>query len=86
MPDNQSIDTAAGTYQISGVKVQAGGADLTLQPTITYESDDVNIATVSPDGLVTATGNGTATITIRYAGSTTYKSVEATFQVAVSNQ
>jgi hypothetical protein len=86
VPGNQSINTAAGTYQISGVTVQADGTDLDPQPTITYESDDNNIATVSSTGLVTAVGDGTATITIRYAGSTTYKSVEATFQVAVSNQ
>ena len=86
VPSNQSITTAAGTYQISGVTVQAGGADLNPQPTITYESSDNSVATVTGTGLVTAAGNGVATIKIKYEGSTTYKSVEDSFQVTVSGQ
>lgn len=51
------IDATAETFQIVPTKEAGSGA-------VSYESSDDAIATVSNTGLVTAVGNGTATITV----------------------
>ena len=87
VPANQNIDNTSGNakFSITGVKVQAGGVDLDPQPTLTYASNHEEFATVNASGVVTAVGNGTATITISYAGNGTYAACLDTFTVTVGN-
>ena len=40
--------------------------------TVTYSSDNINVATVAADGMVTFIGTGTATITATVTSSTNY--------------
>jgi uncharacterized protein YjdB len=47
---------------------QDGGGEPIADRTFTWESSNRNVATVSPAGLVTAVGNGDATITARTGG------------------
>jgi len=42
--------------------------DFTESPLVTWKSSNTKVATVSADGLVTAAGNGTATVTAQYGG------------------
>ena len=68
------IDNTSGnaTWTISGVTVQAAGSDIPAGYTLTYQSSDTNVATVDAGGVVAAVGNGTANITVSYAGDGTY--------------
>jgi hypothetical protein len=50
-------------------------------PDILWNSDDNAVATVSPEGVVTAVGKGTCTITVETVGT---PSVKATLQVTVT--
>lgn len=87
VPAAQNIDNTSGnaTYSITGVTVQAAGVNLDPQPTLTYASSDEAIATVNASGVVTAVANGTATITISYAGDATYAACNGTVDVTVVN-
>ena len=87
VPAAQNIDNTSGnaTYSITGVTVQAAGVNLDPQPTLTYASSDEAIATVNASGVVTAVANGTATITITYAGDATYAACNGTVDVTVEN-
>ena len=49
-------------------------------PGILWDSDDATVATVSPDGVMTAVGKGTCTITVETVGT---PSVKATLKVTV---
>lgn len=76
----KSFDLADGanqTFQLTN----SGSADGALS----YASNDVNVATVSNTGLITAVGEGTATITVTQAASSTYKGGSATCTVTVSD-
>jgi hypothetical protein len=55
-PSTASVSSASPTAQLSAVTTPAGGA-------VTWASSNTAVATVSSAGLVTAVGNGTATIT-----------------------
>ena len=55
-PASASVSSASPTAQLSAVTTPAGGA-------VTWASSNTAVATVSSTGLVTAVGNGTATIT-----------------------
>lgn len=50
---------------------------------LTYSSSDEDVATVDSNGLVTLTGVGTTTITIRAAETTQYHAAEATVELTV---
>lgn len=59
------------TTQQLVTKYNAYGADAqTVTSTATYASDDTAVATVSNSGLITAVGEGTATVTATYKGRT----------------
>lgn len=61
LPATVELDlSAGGTQQITNT-VSPGGAS---NPAVTYATSNAAVATVSPTGLVTATGEGTATITV----------------------
>lgn len=70
------IDASAETFQIVATKA-AGSED------VSYESSNDAIATVSSTGLVTAVGNGTATITVSVAENATYAAESKTLTVEV---
>lgn len=70
---------ALATQQLTAVVTDAGGNVLTVQQavgadvlsaiTITYESDDTDVATVSASGLITAVATGTCTVTATISGT-----------------
>ena len=62
------------------LKTAVSPADAPL-PSILWDSDDASVATVSPEGVVTAVGKGTCTITDETVGT---PSVKATLQVTVT--
>lgn len=61
------------------------GANLVGNPagTLTYSSSDADVATVDSNGMVTLTGIGTTTITIRAAATDQYHAAEATVELTV---
>lgn len=76
-PATVSLDLSNGeTQQITNTFTPAAGA---LDTTVYYKSSDPTKATVSPTGLITAVGVGTATITI----STNVEGVSDTIAVTV---
>lgn len=77
-PNTGTIDTDAGTLQLSSVVAPTGAAQA-----VTWTSSDPLIATVSSSGLVTAIADGTVTITATSSVDAT-KSGAAT--ITVSNQ
>lgn len=53
--------------------------------TVSYKSSDEKVATVSADGIITAVGAGSATITVSDSGSSDVKASSATISVTVSD-
>ena len=51
--------------------------------TVTFESDNTDVATVSADGTITGVANGVATITVTDPGNSEYKSATKTVTVTV---
>ena len=51
--------------------------------TVTFESDNTDVATVSADGTITGVANGVATITVTDPGNSEYKSTSKTVTVTV---
>ncbi len=83
--DDQPIDVA---FSISGNEVMVGRTlSITHSPTykgeITYTSSDENVATVDENGIITAVGEGTATITAEAAGNNQFNPTKETFKVKV---
>lgn len=70
------IDASAETFQIVPTKAEGSGA-------ISYSSNATDVATVSETGLVTAVGNGTATITVSVAENASYAAESKTLTVEV---
>lgn len=70
------IDASAETFQIEPTKAEGSG-------TVSYATSDEAIATVSNTGLVTAVGNGTATITVSVAENDDYAADSKTLKVEV---
>lgn len=70
------IDATAETFQIVPIKAAGSG-------NVSYETSDVNIATVSSTGLITAVGAGTATITVSVAENDDYAADSKTLTVIV---
>ncbi|MBQ6432642.1 MAG: chitobiase/beta-hexosaminidase C-terminal domain-containing protein [Bacteroidaceae bacterium] len=52
--------------------------------TITYSSDNVEVATVDAEGIVTLVAAGTAVITASFAGNTIYEAAEASYTITVN--
>ena len=76
----KEFDLADGegqTFQLNN----SGSADGALS----YESNNTAVATVSDSGLITAVGEGTATITVTQAASSTYNGGTATCTVTVTD-
>ncbi len=77
---SKSFDLADGanqTFQLTN----SGSADGALS----YESNNTAVATVSNTGLITAVGEGTATITVTQDASSTYQGGTATCTVTVTD-
>ena len=72
---------AAGSLTAS---VKAG-EDAVLGATVTWESDDENVATVDAGGAVTLIKAGSTTIKAKYAGDATYASSEGTYILTVTD-
>ena len=53
--------------------------------TVTYESDNTDVATVDENGNVTIVGVGTAKITASYAGNNQYNSATASYTITVND-
>ena len=87
-PSRITITPSTATLMSIGQTVQltASVLDQNGQPvaaaTVTWSSNNVNVATVSNQGLVTAVGNGTATITAR-SGSVSQNATVTVRQTAV---
>jgi len=77
-----SFSSLGETAQLSATVTDQNGSAMTGQP-ITWTSNSSTIATVSSSGLVTAAGNGTATVTASVAGRSATVSVQVS-QVAQS--
>ena len=54
------------TSQLTATANQSSGSPIDVSSSATWTSSDVNVAIVSSSGLVTSTGNGSATITAAY--------------------
>jgi len=69
-----------GNYPVSAIPVDVQGSHLAGMPAATFTSSDPSKATVTPAGMVTAVGEGTATIT----ASVTYDGVTHTADCVVT--
>ncbi len=76
---NSSISTPYGTSQLSILFSPSSATN----PSVVYTCDRPNIAVVSPQGLVQALANGTATIT---ATAQDGSGLSASFSILISNQ
>jgi outer membrane protein OmpA-like peptidoglycan-associated protein len=68
-PSTATISTAGGTIQFSAQAMDANGSPIAGR-TIAWTSDAPGVVTVSPTGLATALGNGTAQISATVEGKT----------------
>ena len=64
-PSSANFTTIGQTVQFTAVVYDNNNAQLN-NATVSWSSNDIKVATVSAQGLVTAIGNGLATITARY--------------------
>lgn len=89
VPSSGSLDHSDGdTLQlypvgIEGVTVADVGLVEISEPSVTYASDDENVATVTADGLVDTAGAGSCTITATYTYATG-KTVTAESSITVT--
>lgn len=67
LAENTTTLVEGGTYQISNVTCKDNGT-VVQNPTLTYSSSDINIASVSASGLVTGVKTGNAEITVNFNG------------------
>jgi len=56
------------TQQLEVTLTRASGATEDVTSSASYESSDSEIASVSSDGLITAEGAGSATVTVTHSG------------------
>ena len=74
-------DTEAGTLTANvtadGTKIQGA--------TVTWSSENVNVATINADGVVTLVAEGTTIITATYAGDDNYASSSDTYELTVTD-
>jgi tetrahydromethanopterin S-methyltransferase subunit B len=74
--ENQTVFFGGSPFTNAATRSSGSG-------TITYESSNTDIATVSSTGRVTIVGVGTTTITARVAANSTYSAATASFTVTV---
>lgn len=84
-----SLSFDAPSYEISKDQtlqqlptLKAGEQTLSSK-TITWSSDNENVATVDENGTVTGVGLGKANITAKFAGDDTYKTSKASYEIKV---
>ena len=82
-----SFDKGGTTLYLDGTKTYTNTATVTnVDKSITYESSNTDVATVSSDGVVTAEGIGTATITAKVAAELGVNTVgTTTYNVVIKN-
>ncbi|MGA2382390.1 MAG: Ig-like domain-containing protein [Gemmatimonadales bacterium] len=83
-PTSVSLTALGATQQLAATARDAGNSPLT-GVTYTWTSSNPAVATVSPAGLVTAVGNGTATITGASSGKTATATVTVAQMIASIN-
>ncbi len=87
VPTGVSLNKTSATLTSKGATVQLTA---TVSPTeaadktVTWKSSDDNVATVSSSGLVTAVGNGTATITVTTKTGSKTATCNVTVNIAVT--
>ncbi len=82
-PATGALSALGATWQVTDAAKDAGNNALTSA--FTWTSSNAQVATVSPTGLVTAVGNGTATITAATGGKTATATVTVAQAVATVN-
>ncbi len=83
-PTTANLSALGATQQFSATARDPGNSPIT-GATFTWTSSNPSVATVSPSGLVTAVGNGTATITGSSSGKTATATVTVAQMVATVN-
>jgi len=84
-----SLSFDASSYEISkGLTLQQlptlkAGEQTLSGKTITWSSDNENVATVDENGTVTGVAAGKANITAKFAGDDTYKTSKASYEIIV---
>ncbi len=68
----------------SQIKTALTSTDPSFEGVLNYTISNESVATVDKDGLVTAVGKGTATITVRYQGDRKHENSQDTLTVQVS--
>lgn len=87
-PQSISFSSLSAEYDLgtSSWTVAKPSIDVTgVHTTVTYESSDPTVATVTNTGDVTPLKKGTTTITAKAAGDATYKPAEASYKLTVKN-
>ena len=83
-PTSVSLNALGATQQLSASARDVGNSPLT-GVTFTWTSSNPSVASVSPSGIVTAVGNGTANITLASAGKTAAATVTVAQMTASIN-
>ncbi len=83
-PTSVSLSALGATQQLAATARDMGNSPL-MGVTYTWTSSNPAVATVSPSGLVTAVGNGTANITLASAGKTATATVTVAQMTASIN-
>lgn len=84
-----SLSFAAPSYTISKdqtlqqLPILKAGEQTLSDKTITWSSDNENVATVDENGTVTGVGLGKANITAKFVGDDTYKTSKASYEIKV---
>lgn len=82
---NKATQNVTGSVSQTSLKVgDTAVVSANAEGAITYSSDKTSVATVNSSGLITAVGEGTATITASAAATTNYKANTKTFSITVS--
>ncbi len=84
-------DVTLSATDLTLTEGETGKSTITSNPVIdniayTYTSGNESVAKVATDGTVTAVAEGTAVITVKYAGNNEYKEATTTFNVTVNKK
>ena len=78
--------TVNPTLEVTKNTIQSLNATISNKGTLTYKSSNTRVATVDENGNVTGVKEGTATITISYAGDSNYNRASETVTVTVTDK
>ena len=78
--------TVNPTLEVTKNTTQSLNATISNKGTLTYKSSNTRVATVDENGNVTGVKEGTATITISYAGDSNYNRASETVTVTVTDK